>query len=328
MKVAVEVGDLVLVVDNDIMRNAVDRNAPIVLDIDDKVSADAEIDTKDARYKLILRTLKSWIGEYSNYASVYHNKRPKTVEQKQKYERFIDIISVLAGKSIDYAKSGVIYHMPRHIAKYGRPLPHFMKYRDPYYARQKLSKSPSNMNRLCWELERWDWGIRWKRTFPEFDYHIMIDDSTKYDDETASAVETVYLEFGTETRKVYLEQSRIRKYEDADVRKKYTASEAKRYRADWKGHYDLYRRKCHAACPDEKALANILVRLGYEKYPKRDKRIMWNVAGEGIVANIKQVEKLVLPKRDPVGKLSYLGRNYSMCEVNSSELEVEENTEY
>ena len=321
-------GDLVLVVDNDIMRNAVDRDAPIVMDIADKLAAKVELDTVDNRYGLILRTMKSLIGEYSNYASVYHNKCPRTVEQKQKYERFIDVISVITGKAIDASKTGVIFHMPRHIAKYGRPLPYFMKYRDPYYARQKLSKSPSNMNRLCWELERWDRGIRWKRTFPEFDYHIMIDEGVTYSDETASAVEAVYLEFGTETRKVYLEQSRIRKYEEADVKKKYTASEAKRYRADWKRHYDLYRRKCHAACPDEKALANILVRLGYEKYPKRDKRIMWNVAGEGIVANIKQVEKLVLPKRDPNGSLSYLGRNYSMCEVNSNELEVEENTEY
>lgn len=94
-------GDLVLVVNNDIMRSAVDRNAPIVLDMEDKVAAVAEDDTVEARYGLILRTLKSLIGEYSNYASAYHNKCPKTIEQKQKYEKYIDIISVITGKSID-----------------------------------------------------------------------------------------------------------------------------------------------------------------------------------------------------------------------------------
>ena len=317
-------GDLVLVVDNDIMRNAVNKDASIVMDIDDKITAMVEPNEIDNRYGLILRTMKSLIGEYSNYASAYHNKCPKTPEQKQKYDRYIDIISVTTGKAIDCSKTGIVFHMPRHIAKYGRPLPYFMGYRDPYYARQKLSRSPSNMNRLCWELEKWDRGIRWKRTFPEFDYTIMLDEEMQYSDEVASAVEEVYLEFGKETRKIYLEQSRIRKYKDTDVKEKYPRSVAKNFRADWKKHYDLYRRKCRIACPDEKALANILVRLGYEKYPKRDKRFMWNMAGEGIVANIRQVEKLVLPKRDPERNQKYLGRSYSMVTIDEIELEVEE----
>ena len=106
-----------------------------------------------------------------------------------------------------------------------------------------------------------------------------------------------------------------------DVKEQFTRFEAKNYRADWKKHYDLYRAKCREACPDEKALANILVRLGYEKYPKRDKKFMWNFAGDGIVANIKQVEKLVLPKRDSNGKFEYLGRRYSMVEIVENELE-------
>lgn len=223
-----------------------------------------------------------------------------------------------------YAKTGVLFHMPRHIAKWGRPLPHFMKYRDPYYARQKLSMSPSNMNRLCWELERWDRGIRWKRTFPEFDYSIMLDLDAEYDDELAQAVEGVYLEFGKETRKAYLEQARIRKYIGKDVRAKFTRTEAKNYKADWKRHYDMFRAKFRKVCPDEKVLANILVRLGYEKYPKRDKRIMWNMAGEGIVKNLKKADRVFLPKRDPNGSETYLGRRYSMVEVDVDELEFGE----
>lgn len=212
--------------------------------------------------------------------------------------------------------------MPRHIAKWGRPLPYFMRYRDPYYARQKLSRSPSNMNRLCWELERWDKGIRWKRTFPEFDYSIMIDETATYNEETADAVEQIYLEFGKETRKLHLEQTRVRKYLDADVKEKYSRSEAKNYTANWKSHYDRYRNRCLQACPDIKALANILVKLGYEKYPSRDKKFMWTVAGNGIVMNIRQVDKLVLPKSDSNGNLEYLGRRYSMAEVFVSELDT------
>ena len=180
------------------------------------------------------------------------------------------------------------------------------------------------MNRLCWELERWGNGIRWKRKFPEFDYSIMIDETATYDEETADAVEQIYLEFGIETRKLHLEQTRVRKYLDADVKEKYSRAEAKNYTANWKSHYDRYRNRCLQACPDMKALANILIKLGYEKYPSRDKKIMWNMAGEGIVANIKQVPNLTLPKRDPDGKFEYLGRRYSMVEVSTEEIIISE----
>ena len=211
--------------------------------------------------------------------------------------------------------------MPRHIAKWGRPLPHFMKYRNPYYARQKLSRSLSNMNKLCWELERWDKGIRWKRIFPEFDYSIMIDQDVQYSEETALAVEQVFLEFGRETRKLHLEQSRIREYRDSDIKEKYNKADAKFYKANWKVHYDLFRQKFRQACSDERALANILVRLGYEKYPKRDKRFMWNMNPEGILLNIRQTSQISLPKRNSVGEFEYLGRKYSMVNVSKEEIE-------
>lgn len=63
---------------------------------------------------------KRLIGEVSNCATSYHNKTPKTAEQKQKYESYIDLLSVVNGKSIDYAKTGVLFKIPRHIAKYVR----------------------------------------------------------------------------------------------------------------------------------------------------------------------------------------------------------------
>ena len=157
----------------------------------------------------------------------------------------------------------------------------------------------------------------------ECQYSIMIDESATYDEETANAVEQIYLEFGIETRKLHLEQTRVRKYLDADVKVKYSKTEAKNYMANWKSHYDRYRNRCLQACPNIKALANILVKLGYEKYPSRDKKFMWDMAGEGIVANIKQVPNLTLPKRDPDGKFEYLGRRYSMVEVGNEEIDLE-----
>lgn len=94
-------GDLVLINDNQTMIEGVDRNATIVIDVDDKITAIEEPDIPENRIKCILRTTKSMIGEFSNYASAYHNRMPSTEEQKKRYRDYIDIISVLTGKSID-----------------------------------------------------------------------------------------------------------------------------------------------------------------------------------------------------------------------------------
>lgn len=45
--------------------------------------------------------MKNLIGEYSNYATAYRNRCGKTEKQRNKYEKYIDIISVLTGKSIN-----------------------------------------------------------------------------------------------------------------------------------------------------------------------------------------------------------------------------------
>ena len=45
----------------------------------------------------IMRSLKSLIGEISNYASCYHNKTPKTEKQKETYARYVDLLSITNG---------------------------------------------------------------------------------------------------------------------------------------------------------------------------------------------------------------------------------------
>nr|DAI25469.1 MAG TPA: hypothetical protein [Caudoviricetes sp.] len=94
-------GDLVLVLQNEIMQEGVHRDIPIVIDVEDKATAMVEPDTVEGRIALTMRTMKSLIGEYSNYSSAYHNKCPRSDEQKQLYEKYVDQISVLTGKAID-----------------------------------------------------------------------------------------------------------------------------------------------------------------------------------------------------------------------------------
>ena len=212
-----------------------------------------------------------------------------------------------------YAKTGVLYMVPRHISKYGRPLPYFMKYRGAYYANQKLSMSGSNMNKLCYTLEKWDKRLRWERIdTSKFDYTIMIDDGIEYTDEEFAAVREIFFEYLAEARAVSKFGAMCRNYKKyrKELAGKITEQEAKRYEIDWGTIYEKYKDKCLKVCSDCCKLANIAVRLCYEDYPKKDKKFLWVVASQGVLENIKQVRHK-LPKRvyDGIGDM-YLGKAY------------------
>ena len=94
-------GDIILINDHPLMLQGSDKNALITIDVEDKVTALSEEDTDINRIALITRTTKNMIGEFSNYASVYLNRLPQREEQKQRYESYLSIASVIIGKAID-----------------------------------------------------------------------------------------------------------------------------------------------------------------------------------------------------------------------------------
>ena len=292
-------GDLVLVVDNELMMRGVDRNASIVIDIEDKVTALDEDDTPENRVGVVLRGMTSLIGETSNCATTYHNKRPRSEDQRKVYEGYVDLLSVINGKAIDAAKTGVIFNIPRHIAKYGKPLPYFMRYASDYYKKLKnFSRSPSNMNRLCREIEKWEKSFRWKRTFKEFDYHIMIDESIPFNQERFDAIEEIFLEFCKEMKQLKSDEREIQ-------------NENIEFTVNWNYYYDYYRNKCEEVCSYQKELANIAVLLCYENHPTKNKKFLWRIAGSGVVQNIKQVDYF-LPIEASNGEYEYLGKRYNL----------------
>lgn len=291
-------GDLVLVIDNKLYSTGVHRDAIPVIDVDDKITVQDEEDNSENRAKIVLRTMKNMIGEFSNYSSAYHNKKAHDKEQRKKYDKYIDIIAVATGKSIDYAKTGVLYNIPRHIAKYGRPLPYFMKYRGPYYANQTLSKSMSNMNRLCYAIEHWDRKNKWARADGSFDYKLMIDDNIPVEDDVISKLDILFKQYLAEMKEVYSFQAKCRnypKYSDK-LSNVVTKEEALVHEVNWTYYFDKYKKLANDICDDQKKLANAAVILCYERYPKKDKKFIWVIAEDGILQNIKQV-KHKLPKR-------------------------------
>lgn len=215
-------------------------------------------------------------------------------------------------KAIDYAKTGVLYNIPKHIAKYSKPLPYFMKYASEYYGGlHTFSNSQSNMNRLCKDLEKWSQRQHYTINSRDFDWSIMIDQSIPINEDKQEQINKIYLEFCREMSTLAHDQSQIRKYGDESLSK----YDARNFTINWGYYYDQYRECCREICPDIKELANLAVRACYEYYPqKKNSKFMWRVAGEGIVQNIDQ-QIFKLPMRDDNGEHEYLGRSYRFEDI-------------
>ena len=173
------------------------------------------------------------------------------------------------------------------------------------------------MNKLCRQIEKWSQSFRWIRTYKDFDWHILIDEDVGVDFNTFCLIEQIYLDFCNEMRDLASLQKEIRSRETyreeyADVM---SYSDAKEFTIDWGYYYDLYRNKCLQICPNRKMLANIAVLLCYQKYPNKNKKFMWRVAGDGIVDNIKAID-IELPVKDDNGSYLYLGKHYRKEKYN------------
>jgi hypothetical protein len=313
-------GDLVLVTNNKVMRKGVVRNLPVVMDTEDKITApDDEFNIENITKSIIL-SMDNRIGEYSNVATGYHNKTPKTQEIKDKYLGYIDLVSILNGKEIDYSKCGIRFNLPKYIAKYAKPLPYFMKYAGVYYAGlHKFSKSRSNLNLLCWDLEKHFRQIKFKRKFKDFDYSIMIDASISWDSDKFDCLEKLYIDFSSNMRELQKQNSMTATHENyqnffGDLNKE----EIVNTKINWNYYYEQYIDKAKEICPDDKELANYVVEICYGKYPKKSKKFAWVVAKEGIISNIPYT-KSRMPLENKKGRYSYLGKRYDLIEVDIKE---------
>ena len=320
-------GDLVLVIDDKRMMKGVHRDEPIVIDIEDKVTTLEEEETPDNKIAVIIRDKSNMIGEVSNYATAYHNKMPQSQETAEKYNKYICLLSITNGKIIDSSKTGVVCNVPRHIAKYGRPLPYFMKYASDYYKHmKKLSYTRSNMNLLCKEIEIWHNSLNWRKTFDgfsfgimkqnqlfvaankkDFDYTIMMDKTIPMDDAKLEELNQLFKQFYRESAVL------SKRFREALSR---MANGQKLDKDDpdninWQAFYNRYRNLCFDICPDVCELANYLVYLSYERHPKNTKKFMWQCGAEGILVNLKSVPHS-LPVRDTHGEYEYLGKHYRM----------------
>lgn len=310
------------------MLEGIDRDCPIVLNLDEKMTALAEDVNSENMANLVSRTLVSLIGEDSNAATCYHNKPWKSTETKEKYEKYIDILSIVNSFAIDFAKTGYIMNIPYEIAKYSKPYPYFMRYISDYYenlyqsmernnSSYRFQKSKkSNMNQLSFMMEKFhNKEIRWKKN-EDFDYSIMIDKSIPMDFEKLNKIEEIYLDFNKEIKYLVSFEKKLHEYDKyKNELKAWDKESAINYHVNWDSVYSVFKKRCEEVCDNKKELANMCVTLCYEKYKSRGKKFMWAVSSSGILENIKQVE-INIPIRDSNGELEYLGKKYSTYVYN------------
>lgn len=318
-------GDILFVLDEPTMIKGVNMDNPMVMDVDDKITIEPEEYNEHNICELILHNLDNRIGEYSNYATCYHNKMRKTEKTAKIHRDYIATLSVMTGKEIDAAKCGVRFNLPKQISKYARPLPYFMKFAGEYYQRlHQFNKYRSNMNSLCYDIERWENTKKTRKFIPDFDYHLMIDESIELNEERFAQVKQIYEDFNKLVRMLLLERSKCADWEkNKEWIKRYmniTKKEALAFDVNWNYYYGEYRKKLLAVTKNKAELVNYLVLLCYEKYPKSSKKILWSVAGDWVVDNIKQVNEEILV-RDKQGDVEILGERYKWEKVECAERE-------
>ena len=292
-----EDGDRVFLIDSETMMKGINVNKPVVLDLEDKITAKE----KDIELENIIDSnidsMVSLVGEFSNYATCYHNKVARTQQQKQKYEDFVAILSIATGKSIDYAKTGVLFMPPHNIQKFAKPYPYFMKYASDYYYNLKsFSKAFSNMNQLCFDIEKFHKQHRFKRKFKDFDYKIMMSrELTAEDEPMIEKMQEIYKEFNAEVRRLRGLQKNNEDIKD-----------------EWNDFYKKYKKRVRKEITEDVGeLANIAVEMLYGRNPKKEKKFIWIIAGDGVVENLKATE-IELPIRCEDGEFEYLEKKYNI----------------
>ena len=148
----------------------------IILDIEDKVTAQSKPYTKENIIEYEVMTRDNRIGEITNVATSIENRYTTNEDIKTLYSNYSSLLRIFQGKEIDFLKTGFRWHMNSGLRKHLKQLPYFLLYNYPskmktYITLVKKNKqienkedkvklnayhSPSPMNELCDYICTWE----------------------------------------------------------------------------------------------------------------------------------------------------------------------------
>jgi hypothetical protein len=162
-----------------------------------------------------------------------------------------------------------------------------------------ISRAPGTMNRICWRIED---EFKTTNVLPnvQFDYSILKSDMG-YTDSEYAAVSELYNEYN-KNMQLFLKGSK-RNDSLKEERDAFTTRLIEEFSS-----------ACTSVCPNEEALANILVDICYTS--NKNKSFAWDIAGENIFNNIlkKNGNIIQYPIKDDNGNIEFCGNKFSLHE--------------
>ena len=312
-------GDLVFITDNAIMKNGVIPNLPIVIDIDDKITAIESTYNLNSVIAYLLMSLDSRIGEISNVATCYLNKQTKNEKQLKIYDNYVCLLSVINGKEIDFAKTGIRWNIPYYIAKFARPLPYFMKYAGKYYKSLKtFSKAQSNLNKLCWNIEKWEKQFKFKKSINDV-FDLLIDLDVLWNQDKFEQVIELYKVFNKEMADAKKQQGMVLNNENySNYFSDLSKIEILNTEINWGAIYEKYINLARELVSNPRELANYGAEICYRMYPKRSNLFIWVICEEGLFLNLEKNRdyNLKLPHlTSNKNDIEYLGKYYKLSSL-------------
>lgn len=306
-----------------IIESKIDK--PIILDIEDKVTAKPKPYTKENIIEYEVMTRDNRIGEITNVATSIENRYTTNDDIIKLYSDYSSLLRIFQGKEIDFLKTGFRWHMNTSLRKHLKQLPYFLLFNYPpkmkaynsILEKNKKNKnkennlklnayhSPSPMNELCdyictWEKKK----IKWDNCINDiFDTKCLIIDNDL-----------------SLTDKSIIRKCRKYINDYATTLKKHFVSGVDKHSAHSKFDFELiindFRRRLKEELGlNENIIANYVILTSYSSI-SISKSFAWAAYGDYIIQNLKNNTN---PKRNisireipyqTNGAYEYLGKYY------------------
>lgn len=307
---------------------------PIILDINDKATAQAKEYTAENLVEYELMTRDNRIGDITNAATCIENRYATDEAVRSLYSDFASLLRIYQGKEIDFLKTGLRWHMGAGLKKYLRQLPYFLLFNYPKEMERyknmlaKRSKnpdsdeqvklnayhSPSPMNELCDYISVWEKKhiISDKNiNTPDVSLRLLLDHSLTLEDDKILRQCRRFVNRYADALKELI-------HDDVNYNDTKDRLEAIRNLAS------LYREKISGELgTDENTAANYIIKVSYKSL-SISKALAWSAYSDYIIDNLRANS----PDRQNISisqlthatdnSYEYLGRYYELKEEDSN----------
>lgn len=311
-----EDGDAVFLTNEKILVES-KMDKPIVVDMEDKISAKPVEYNTDNIIKYECNSRDSRIGEITNIATSILNEYTDNKKWIKRNEDNVSLLRLYQGKEIDYVKTGFRWVISKSLRRYLKRLPYFLLYNYPkklkvYNRIKQINKnnkredripynafrSPSPMNELCDYICKWErYNVDWDNEDVINNGHLLVDTSLELSNKVyMKQIRKIFNEFDQEFREILDENKNIENI------------------------LDKYKSKLACIISDVNLLANYCIKTAYRSISS-DKVLCWMLFGDIMLKNLKdnsdERKELSIVETDSNDSEGYefLGKYYKLIKL-------------